>query len=59
MDVTSKELMSMIHFGHGDPNIVAEVLDKNVKVIIGEISINDIANFVNDNDLHYNPYTNT
>jgi len=48
----------MMHFGHDDPKVVAEVLDESVKAIIGNININDISMFVRDSEVGFNRYVN-
>lgn len=37
--IAPKELMSMMHFGHSDPSIANEVLNDEVKKVIGDINI--------------------
>lgn len=37
--IAPKELMSMMHFEHSDPSIANEVLNDEVKKVIGDINI--------------------
>jgi hypothetical protein len=53
LSLTSKEVMALIHHGKSNIAHVGEEIDASVNKLIGDLQINDIANFVNDHSLHY------
>ena len=48
MSVSKEKLLALLHSKSSNPNKLSEHIDENVKNLIGELNINDIADFVND-----------
>lgn len=51
-------MFSLIHLGKDNVAELSEVVDTEVKVLLDDLQIDDIANFVNDHGLIFNKYYN-